>query len=92
MFVNITQVSYMFSFSLMHLCTVCFTFLPYTRCLFMPDQGVFAVNYVITAAVMGSVLALLRYSQLLCSLISWVYPRSAAVQKYVKQVCYSIVH
>ncbi|XP_034427384.1 CSC1-like protein 1 [Hippoglossus hippoglossus] len=55
------------------------------ECLFMPDQGAFAVNYVITAAFMGSVMDLLQFSQLLRCIIRWVYPRSAPVGKYVKQ-------
>ncbi|XP_060950435.1 CSC1-like protein 1 [Limanda limanda] len=56
-----------------------------TRCLFMPDQGVFAVNYVITAALMGSVVNWLPCSQLLRYIIRWVFSRSAAVGKYLKQ-------
>ncbi|XP_062234721.1 CSC1-like protein 1 [Platichthys flesus] len=56
-----------------------------TRCLFMPDQGVFAVNYVITAAFMGSMMDLLLFSQLLRYIFRWVMPRSAAVGKYLKQ-------
>ncbi|XP_053270363.1 CSC1-like protein 1 [Pleuronectes platessa] len=55
------------------------------ECLFMPDQGVFAVNYVIIAAFMGSMMDLLLFSQLLRYIIRLVFPRSAAVGKYLKQ-------
>ncbi|XP_069370789.1 CSC1-like protein 2 isoform X2 [Paralichthys olivaceus] len=54
-------------------------------CLFKPNQGVFVVNYVITAAFLGSVLELLRFPDLLVYIFRLIFARSAAERKYVKQ-------
>lgn len=60
--------------------------------MFLPDQGAFFVNYVITAALVGSGMELLRLPGLLIYTIRMVLARSAAERKYVKQVCNGIVH
>lgn len=65
-------------------------FYPYTRCVFLPDQGAFFVNYVITAALVGSGMDLLRLPGLLLYIIRMVFARSAAERKYVKEVCEGI--
>uniref|UniRef100_A0A8C9ZL82 Transmembrane protein 63A n=1 Tax=Sander lucioperca TaxID=283035 RepID=A0A8C9ZL82_SANLU len=57
----------------------------YTRCVFLPDQGAFFVNYVITAALVGSGMELLRLPGLLLYIIRMAFARSAAERKYVKQ-------
>ncbi|TNN61567.1 CSC1-like protein 1 [Liparis tanakae] len=56
-----------------------------TRCVFLPDQGAFFVNYVITAALVGSGMELLRLPGLLLYTIRMAFARSAAERKYVKQ-------
>lgn len=53
--------------------------------MFLPDQGAFFVNYVITAALVGSGMELLRLPGLLIYTIRMVLARSAAERKYVKQ-------
>ncbi|XP_029281648.1 CSC1-like protein 1 [Cottoperca gobio] len=55
------------------------------ECVFLPDQGAFFVNYVITAALVGSGMELLRLPGLLLYSIRMVFARSAAERKYVKQ-------
>uniref|UniRef100_A0A8C2ZAJ2 Transmembrane protein 63A n=1 Tax=Cyclopterus lumpus TaxID=8103 RepID=A0A8C2ZAJ2_CYCLU len=58
---------------------------PHARCVFLPDQGAFFVNYVITAALVGSGMELLRLPGLLLYTIRMAFARSAAERKYVKQ-------
>lgn len=55
------------------------------ECVFLPDQGAFFVNYVITAALVGSGMELLRLPGLLLYMIRMAFARSAAERKYVKQ-------
>ncbi|KAM8831594.1 CSC1-like protein 1 [Spinachia spinachia] len=55
------------------------------ECVFLPDQGAFFVNYVITAALVGSGMELLRLPGLLLYTIRMALARSAAERKYVKQ-------
>ncbi|XP_059212800.1 CSC1-like protein 1 isoform X2 [Centropristis striata] len=55
------------------------------ECVFLPDQGAFFVNYVITAALVGSGMELLRLPGLLLYTVRLACARSAAERKYVKQ-------
>ncbi|KAM4633921.1 CSC1-like protein 1 [Polymixia lowei] len=55
------------------------------ECVFLPDQGAFFVNYVITAGLVGSGMELLRLPGLLLYTIRMIFARSAAERKYVKQ-------
>ncbi|XP_034555109.1 CSC1-like protein 1 [Notolabrus celidotus] len=55
------------------------------ECVFLPDQGAFFVNYVITAALVGSGMEMLRLPGLLLYIIRMACARSAAERKYVKQ-------
>lgn len=55
------------------------------ECVFLPDQGAFFVNYVITAALVGSGMELLRLPGLLLYTIRMAFARSAAERRYVKQ-------
>uniref|UniRef100_A0A8C5HT18 CSC1-like protein 1 n=1 Tax=Gouania willdenowi TaxID=441366 RepID=A0A8C5HT18_GOUWI len=55
------------------------------ECVFLPDQGAFFVNYVITAALVGSGMELLRLPGLLIYTIRMMCARSAAERKYVKK-------
>lgn len=65
-----------------------FPFLLDTRCVFLPNQGAFFVNYVIAAALVGSGMEMLRLPGLLLYAIRMALARSAAERKYVKQVGY----
>uniref|UniRef100_A0A3B5LIM2 Transmembrane protein 63A n=1 Tax=Xiphophorus couchianus TaxID=32473 RepID=A0A3B5LIM2_9TELE len=56
-----------------------------TRCVFLPDQGAFFVNYVIAAGLVGSGMELLRLPGLLLYTIRLILARSAAERKYVQQ-------
>lgn len=56
------------------------------RCVFLPDQGAFFVNYVITASLVGTGMELLRLPGLLLYIVRLALARSAAERKYVKQV------
>uniref|UniRef100_A0A7N8WVU0 Transmembrane protein 63A n=1 Tax=Mastacembelus armatus TaxID=205130 RepID=A0A7N8WVU0_9TELE len=55
------------------------------ECVFLPHQGAFFVNYVITAGLVGSGMELLRLPGLLLYTIRLMFARSAAERKYVKQ-------
>ncbi|XP_060758804.1 CSC1-like protein 1 isoform X2 [Neoarius graeffei] len=55
------------------------------ECVFLPNQGAFFVNYVITAAFVGSGMELLRLPSLLLYAVRMALARSAAERKYVKQ-------
>ncbi|XP_071335090.1 CSC1-like protein 1 isoform X2 [Trachinotus anak] len=55
------------------------------ECVFLPDQGAFFVNYVITAGLVGSGMELLRLPGLLLYTIRMAFARSAAERKYVKE-------
>ncbi|XP_044025397.1 CSC1-like protein 1 isoform X2 [Siniperca chuatsi] len=55
------------------------------ECVFLPDQGAFFVNYVITAALVGSGMELLRLPGLLLYTMRMAFAHSAAERKYVKQ-------
>ncbi|XP_076016246.1 CSC1-like protein 1 isoform X2 [Genypterus blacodes] len=55
------------------------------ECVFLPDQGAFFVNYVITAALVGSGMEMLRLPGLLLYIIRLACARSAAERRYVKQ-------
>lgn len=55
------------------------------ECVFLPNQGAFFVNYVITAGLVGSGMELLRLPGLLLYTIRMAFARSAAERKYVKQ-------
>lgn len=59
----------------------------FPRCVFLPNQGAFFVNYVIAAALVGSGMELLRLPGLLLYTIRMALARSSAERKYVKQVC-----
>lgn len=55
------------------------------ECVFLPDQGAFFVNYVITAALVGTGMELLRLPGLLLYIVRLALAHSAAERKYVKQ-------
>ncbi|XP_051747152.1 CSC1-like protein 1 isoform X2 [Ctenopharyngodon idella] len=55
------------------------------ECVFLADQGAFFVNYVITAALVGTGMELLRLPGLLLYIVRLALAHSAAERKYVKQ-------
>lgn len=57
------------------------------RCVFLPDNGAFFVNYVIASAFIGNAMDLLRIPGLLMYMIRLCLARSAAERRNVKRVC-----
>lgn len=56
------------------------------RCVFLPDQGAFFVNYVIASAFIGNGMELLRLPGLILYTIRMIMARSAVERKNIKQV------
>lgn len=56
------------------------------RCVFLPDNGAFFVNYVIASAFIGNAMDLLRFPGLLLYMIRLCLARSAADRRNVKRV------
>lgn len=63
----------------------CFHCAPF-RCVFLPDNGAFFVNYVIASAFIGNAMDLLRIPGLLMYMIRLCLARSAADRRNVKRV------
>ncbi|XP_010618100.1 CSC1-like protein 1, partial [Fukomys damarensis] len=58
---------------------------PVPRCVFLPDQGAFFVNYVIASAFIGSGMELLRLPGLILYTFRMVMARTAADRRNIKQ-------
>lgn len=58
------------------------------RCVFLPDNGAFFVNYVIASAFIGNAMDLLRIPGLLMYMIRLCLARSAAERRNVKKVLF----
>lgn len=56
------------------------------RCVFLPDNGAFFVNYVIASAFIGNAMDLLRIPGLLMYMIRLCLARSVAERRNVKKV------
>ena len=56
------------------------------RCVFLPDQGAFFVNYVIASAFIGNGMELLRLPGLILYTFRMVMAKTAADRRNVKQV------
>lgn len=56
------------------------------RCVFLPDQGAFFVNYVIASAFIGSGMELLRLPGLILYTFRMIMAKTAADRRNVKQV------
>ena len=63
-----------------------FLIFPLLRCIFIPDNGAFFVNYVITTAFIGNAVQLVRLPQLLLYAIKLACARSAAERTTVRKV------
>lgn len=59
---------------------------PVTRCVFLPDQGAFFVNYVIASAFIGNGMELLRLPGLIVYTFRMVMASTAADRRNIKQV------
>ena len=59
---------------------------PCIRCVFLPDNGAFFVNYVIASAFIGNAMDLLRIPGLLMYMIRLSLARSSAERRNVKRV------
>ena len=57
------------------------------RCIFIPDNGAFFVNYVITSAFIGMAAELVRIPELLLYALKLAFARSAAERTMVRKVC-----
>lgn len=62
------------------------------RCVFLPDNGAFFVNYVIASAFIGNANDLLRIPGLLMYMIRLCLARSAAERRNVKKVSLDPTH
>ncbi len=56
------------------------------RCIFIPDNGAFFVNYVITSAFIGTAAELIRFPELFMYSIKLLCARSAAERTSVRKV------
>lgn len=59
---------------------------PAPRCVFLPDQGAFFVNYVIASAFIGNGMELLRLPGLILYTFRMIMAKTAADRRNVKQV------
>ncbi|RMC12333.1 hypothetical protein DUI87_09846 [Hirundo rustica rustica] len=57
----------------------------WTKCVFLPDQGAFFVNYVIASAFVGNGMELLRLPGLILYTIRMIMAKSTAERKNIKQ-------
>ena len=62
------------------------------RCIFLPSNGSFFVNYVITAAFIGTALELLRFSELFVYGVKLLLSRSQAEAAAVRKVTIAIIY
>lgn len=59
---------------------------PLPRCVFLPDQGAFFVNYIIASAFIGNGMELLRLPGLILYTFRMIVAKTAADRRHVKQV------
>lgn len=62
---------------------------PYCRCVFLPNNGAFFVNYVITASLIGTAMELLRIPGLTVYATRLCLAKSVPERLHVKRVCVS---
>ena len=58
----------------------------YFRCIFIPDNGAFFVNYVITSAFIGTAAELIRFPELFMYGLKLMCAKSAAERTSVRKV------
>lgn len=64
----------------------CLLLSPMPRCVFLPDNGAFFVNYVITAALLGTGMDLLRLGSLCLYSIRLFFSRSEPERVHIRKV------
>lgn len=60
---------------------------PWGRCVFLPDNGAFFVNYVVTSSLIGTAMELLRIPGLLVYTARLCFAKSEPERLHVKRVC-----
>lgn len=55
------------------------------ECIFLPDKGAFFVNYIITAAFIGTALELIRFPDLICYIWQLATAKSRAETPYIRK-------
>lgn len=55
------------------------------ECIFLPDKGAFFVNYIITAAFIGTALELIRFPDLICYMWKLATSKSRAETPYIRK-------
>ncbi|XP_055584983.1 CSC1-like protein 1 [Uranotaenia lowii] len=55
------------------------------ECIFLPDKGAFFVNYIITAAFIGTALELIRFPDLICYVWKLATAKSKAETPYIRK-------
>ncbi|XP_065075494.1 calcium permeable stress-gated cation channel 1 [Ochlerotatus camptorhynchus] len=55
------------------------------ECIFLPDKGAFFVNYIITAAFIGTALELIRFPDLICYMWKLATAKSRAETPYIRK-------
>lgn len=85
-FYELTQVRIGFNCKIERYLSVNDLFSLLCRCVFLPDNGAFFVNYVIASAFIGNAMDLLRIPGLLMYMIRLCLARSAAERRNVKRV------
>lgn len=72
-------------------CSSCLSILsplcPWGRCVFLPDNGAFFVNYVVTSSLIGTAMELLRIPGLLVYTARLCFAKSEPERLHVKRVC-----
>uniref|UniRef100_A0A3Q1CTL2 Transmembrane protein 63C n=1 Tax=Amphiprion ocellaris TaxID=80972 RepID=A0A3Q1CTL2_AMPOC len=63
----------------------CFSSFPWCRCVFLPDNGAFFVNYVITSSLIGTSMELLRIPALTVYALRLCFAKSQAERIHVKR-------
>lgn len=59
----------------------------FSRCVFLPNSGAFFVNYVITSALLGTALELVRFPELFSYGFRMCYTKNEGERLLVKKVC-----
>lgn len=62
------------------------------RCVFLPDNGAFFVNYVITSSLIGTAMELLRIPGLIVYAARLCFAKSEPERLHIKRVCSSAPH
>ena len=61
-------------------------------CVFLPNSGAFFVNYVVTSALIGTALELLRFPELVVYAVRMCYTKNEGERLLVKKVFFLLTH